>query len=89
MTFVEEIEENPAYSATVELYLRQQVRNLDRRSKEAYHVWIVRVYTHVREWVETSHSSESQMTVQLRERVVRVLTSLHLRQGLRRSGSGG
>ena len=56
--------------------------------KHTHHVRIVLVYTHVCERVKTGHSSESQMTVQLREGVVRVLAGLHLGQGLRRSGSG-
>ena len=58
-----------------------------KRSKEAHHVRIVLIHTHVRERIETGHSSEPQMTVQLGERVVWVLPGLHLWQGLGRSGS--
>ena len=59
-----------------------------KKLKGAYHVRIVLVYTHVRERIETGHSSESQMTVQLCEGVVGVLAGLHLGQGLRRCRSG-
>jgi len=62
--------------------------NPNRKPWEAHHIRIVRVHAHIRERVETSHSPEAQMTVQLREGVVRILTGLHLRQGLRWSGSG-
>lgn len=58
-----------------------------KRVKGTHHVRVVLVYTHVREGIETSHRSKSQMTVKLREGVVRVLAGLHLGQRLR-SGSG-
>jgi hypothetical protein len=62
--------------------------NSERRSVKTHHVGIVRVYTHIRKGVETGHSPEAHMTVQLCEGVVRILAGLHLRQGLRRrSGS--
>jgi len=62
--------------------------SLGQNVQGAHHVRIILIYTHVRKRIETSHSSESQMTVQLREGVVRVLAGLHLGQRLRRSGSG-
>jgi hypothetical protein len=86
MTSVGGTEENSSYFVTGDTFIDISVRtgsetseNFDQRLWITYHVGIVRIHAHIRERVETGHSPKSQMTIELRERVLRVLASLHLR----------
>lgn len=60
-----------------------------KHKTRTHHIWIIRIHTHIREWVQSGHGSIPQMTVQLRQRVVHVLPRLHRRQLLWRGGGGG
>lgn len=46
-------------------------------NKWTYHIWIIRVQAKLSEWIDASHSSESQMAVELCKGIMYVLPSLH------------
>jgi hypothetical protein len=63
-------------------------RNCEGR-RRAYHVRVIRVQSHVREWVEAGEGAEGAVRVELRERVRGALAGLHGGERLRGGAGGG